>query len=176
MRRRNWYQFFYSRRKWNGNLNDPRVHNNSIHRPVSHDCRFFCLPVSQVLLRLQDRGEELQLSFALSLCGLAPIIHPTILLSFWTQKEDERFRLSPLVSEALLCLSFFPLLSCTEPSSLSSPSLFVSRYPSPHDAEQEKILWWLFHKHADIIFVGFLGFSHLGRVLQMTEQRADSIL
>lgn len=67
IRRRNWYQFFYSRRKWNGNLNDPRVHNNSIHRPVSHDCRFFCLPVSQVLLRLQDRGEELQLSFALSL-------------------------------------------------------------------------------------------------------------
>lgn len=123
------------------------------------------------------RTEEKSYSWALlSLCGLAPIIHPTILLSFWTQKEDERFRLSPLVSEALLCLSFFLLLSCTEPSSLSSPSLFVSRYPSPHDAEQEKILWWLFHKHADIIFVGFLGFSHLGRVLQMTEQRADSIL
>lgn len=67
------------------------------------------------------RTEEKSYSWALlSLCGLALIIHPTILLSFWTQKEDERFRLSPLVSEALLCLSFFPLLSCTEPSSLST--------------------------------------------------------
>lgn len=50
---------------------------------------------------LQDR-EEVQLS---SFWGLALIIHPSILLSFW--REDERFRLSPLVSEALLSLSFF---------------------------------------------------------------------
>jgi len=49
--------------------------------------------------------------------GLGLIIQPSILLSFWTQTEDERFRLSPLVSEALLSPSFFiPLL-------LPSPSL-----------------------------------------------------
>lgn len=48
---------------------------------------------------LQDR-KELQLS---SFWGLALIIQPSILLSFW--REDERFRLSPLVSEALLSLS-----------------------------------------------------------------------
>lgn len=40
--------FFYSKRKLNSKLNDPQVHNHSIQRPVSRDCRLLSLAVSQV--------------------------------------------------------------------------------------------------------------------------------
>lgn len=140
--------FFYAGRKWNGKLNDAQVHNNSIQRPGSESGR---QPA-----RLQDGGEELHLS---SLCGLAPIIQPTILLSFWTRREDERFRLSPLVSEALLSLSsFFSFLSCLYPSSLPSPSLFVSRYPSPPWLRTGKDLVMII---SQACWYHLCGFSHL---------------
>lgn len=89
------------------------------------------------------------------------VIRPDILLSFWTKRQDERFRLSPLVSEGLLSFFSSSSLSLSLSSIHLRPPLFVSRYLSLPDSEREKSSDDYFTRALMRSLWVFLTYSHL---------------